>query len=114
MRFVRGLFAHQDDPYAGADMGSALRLGSILWGLFVLLFLALWPFSPPDREIGDGGWLLGGALAAMGIGFSFSLRSPARALELRDLLVSSYFALAASSSCSGSPAASAPPTRSCC
>jgi diguanylate cyclase (GGDEF)-like protein len=94
MRFVRALFAHQDDPYAGADMGSALRIGSILWALFVLLFLALWPFSPPDREIGDGGWLLGGGLAAMGILFSFSMRSQRVPWSFEMLLVSSYFALA--------------------
>ena len=92
MRFLKGLLAREEDPYAGADMSSALRLGSLLWGLFVLVLLALCVFSPPD-EIGATGWLIAGALAAAGIGISLAMRRNLVPWTFPSLLVVSYFGL---------------------
>jgi diguanylate cyclase (GGDEF)-like protein len=67
LRQVRGFFATSDDPYAGADMANAQRLGAVLWSLVVCLTLALLPLSPPTDALGPGGWLVAGALLVAGI-----------------------------------------------
>jgi diguanylate cyclase (GGDEF)-like protein len=75
MNRVRQLFAKQSDPYAGADMPMALRMGSLLWVMGTLLLVALWAASPPDREIGAVGWAVAAAIAATGLATSYVLRS---------------------------------------
>ena len=92
MNSLRGLLAEPDDPYAGADLTAALRLGSVLWALFVLVFLALCAFSPPD-EIGNAGWLFAFGLVAIGVGFSVAMRQASLPWSFEMLLVTSYFGL---------------------
>ncbi|MGH2981527.1 MAG: hypothetical protein ACRDKV_05755, partial [Solirubrobacterales bacterium] len=59
---LRTLFAKQEDPYAGADLGLTQRLGGAFWLVNCLLAIALWPLSRIVRQSGDLGWLLGVAL----------------------------------------------------
>ena len=90
MRQLKILFAKQPDPYAGADIGLARRLGGMFWAVSALLSIALWPLSPIDREIGDAGWALGAALAALGLSFAVALRSSRFQLGFEGILVSCY------------------------
>ena len=63
---LRRLFAKQQDPYAGADIVLARKMGGILASLGGVLVVVLVPFSPLDREIGDAGWLIGAAILIWG------------------------------------------------
>src|ERR1043166_5491495 len=69
----RAYFAPRHDPYAGGDIDNAQRIGSVLFGLQVLLVVALFPLSPPTNPVGEAGWLIaiavvaGGALATYGM-----------------------------------------------
>jgi hypothetical protein len=63
---LRSYFARTPDPYAGGDLDNAQRMGSLLFGLQVLLILALVPLSPPTHAIGRVGWLV--ALGVAGAG----------------------------------------------
>lgn len=65
LKTVRGYFAVRPEPYAGADMANAQRLGSLLWGLFLFLIVFLWIPSPPNEAIGEAGWALAGLIAAV-------------------------------------------------
>jgi diguanylate cyclase (GGDEF)-like protein len=59
---VRGLFAARDDPYAGADLGNAKRLGSVLWLIGGVIGVVLYPFAPPTAVLGDAGWVVAGGV----------------------------------------------------
>jgi diguanylate cyclase (GGDEF)-like protein len=49
------------DPYAGADLDNARRLGTVLWLLGGTLGLALLPISPPTEALGgSAGWMIAG------------------------------------------------------
>jgi diguanylate cyclase (GGDEF)-like protein len=74
-RVIRGYFARREDPYAGADLGNAQRIGLVIWGLLIALAIVLVPLNPPDAAIGDAGWLLGVALIAGGVAAVFLLRA---------------------------------------
>jgi diguanylate cyclase (GGDEF)-like protein len=63
---ARQYFATQADPYAGADMGNAQRLGALLWALVTVLIVLLWILSPPTEAIGTVGWIPAGVIAAVG------------------------------------------------
>jgi diguanylate cyclase (GGDEF)-like protein len=90
LRSLKLLFAKQADPYAGADLSLTQRLGSLFWIVNCALAIALWPFSPIDRQIGDPGWLIGDALVLAAIAFALSLRSDRFKLGFTGVLVSSY------------------------
>ena len=64
LRSLKLLFAKQADPYAGADLDLTRRLGGWFWMVNSVLAVALWPFSPLDRQIGDVGWVIGDVLVA--------------------------------------------------
>ena len=88
------LFERRPDPYAGADLATAKRLGGILWLVGAALALALLPASPPDEAIGDAGWALAGALIVVAAGLGlFMLRLPQR-FGANTLMAMSYAALA--------------------
>lgn len=76
------------DPYAGADMGNAQRLGSVLWYLVVVLIVVLWIPSPPTEAIGEAGWIVAAAVAASGAAVA--------ALMRRGRLIASWDAMLAS------------------
>jgi diguanylate cyclase (GGDEF)-like protein len=84
------LFAKQADPYAGADLGLTQRLGGWFWFVNSVLAVALWPFSPIDREIGDVGWLIGDILVLGAIAFALALRSRRFELGFIGVLISCY------------------------
>jgi diguanylate cyclase (GGDEF)-like protein len=90
LRSLRLLFAKQDDPYAGADLNLARRLGSWFWIVNCLLAIALWPLSPIDRRIGSPGWLIGDALIIAALAFALALRSDRLRLNFTGVLVSCY------------------------
>jgi diguanylate cyclase (GGDEF)-like protein len=64
---IRGDFARQDDPYAGGDLENAQRIGVVLWGLLVLLAVALLPASTPENPSRGIGWAIAAVLIALGI-----------------------------------------------
>jgi diguanylate cyclase (GGDEF)-like protein len=71
---LRLFFAPKEDPYAGADMGNAQRLGSVLWGLVVGLIVVLWIPSPPTEAIGGAGWVVAVVLALTGAWLVVAMR----------------------------------------
>lgn len=93
MERLRKLFARQEDPYAGADMTVALRMGSVLWVIGIVISIALWPLSPPDHPLGDSGFALAIALAASGLLYAFAMRSPRLHWSFDLLLVTGYLGL---------------------
>jgi diguanylate cyclase (GGDEF)-like protein len=71
---IRGYFARSDDPYAGGDLESAQSLGTVLWGLLVLLALLLIPLNPPTKEVGEAGWALASLIVVGGIATTYLMR----------------------------------------
>jgi diguanylate cyclase (GGDEF)-like protein len=59
-------FATDGDPYAGADLPTARRLGGLLWLIASAVAAFLLPLSPPDEAIGDWGWLVAGSVILTG------------------------------------------------
>jgi diguanylate cyclase (GGDEF)-like protein len=74
LKTIQAYFAVREDPYAGADMANAQRLGSLLWGLLLFLIVFLWFPSPPNEAIGDAGWVVAGAIAACAAFVVWALR----------------------------------------
>jgi diguanylate cyclase (GGDEF)-like protein len=68
---LRGYLASDPKPYAGEDVGSAQRIGAVVWGLFVALVLILVPLNPPTEAFGIGGWVLAVPLIIAGIAAVF-------------------------------------------
>ncbi len=66
MNRLKALFATPEDPYAGGDLDNARRIGSIFWGMLVVLTIALFPLSPPTEAVGGIGWAIGGLVALTG------------------------------------------------
>lgn len=84
---VRRLFAAHADPYAGADLENAKRLGAALWVIGAAIAVALLPFAAPTIPMGDAGWAVAAGLVAScllgaarlmrgGIGFNHLLVAP--------------------------------------
>src|SRR3954454_23932026 len=48
------------DPYAGADLENAARLGALVWLMGAVLGVVLLPVSPPTTAIGSAGWVVAG------------------------------------------------------
>ena len=66
MPLLRHLFRKREDPYAGADLATAQRLGSALWMLGIVLSILFTPLAPPTAAIGNAGWLIWGVIIALG------------------------------------------------
>jgi diguanylate cyclase (GGDEF)-like protein len=90
LRSLKLLFAKQADPYAGADLSLTLRLGGLFWIVNCALAIALWPFSPIDRQIGHLGWLIGDVLVIAALVFALALRSKRFQPGFTGVLVSCY------------------------
>lgn len=86
---IRGLLAKRDDPYAGADLDNAKRLGALLLVMDGALSLALFPIAPPNEAIGTAGWIIGlGGVALLFLGASRLAAS--QSVSFNELLVVSY------------------------
>ena len=92
---ARSFFAPRAEPYAGADMGNARRLGAILWGLFTFLVALLWVPSPPTEAIGGAGWVVAGAIVAMSAALVSALRRGRVINTWHRMLLASYGAMLA-------------------
>jgi diguanylate cyclase (GGDEF)-like protein len=89
MRGIRNYFARRDDPYAGGDLQNAQRMGTVLWGLLVVLAVLLVPLNPPTEVVGSIGWVLGGLLIVAGIAVTYAM-SQRRLTGWGSLLALSY------------------------
>jgi diguanylate cyclase (GGDEF)-like protein len=89
---IRGLFARKDDPYAGADLENAKRLGALLWLIGGGIAVILMPFSPPTDAIGDAGWAIAAVLVTICIAGAREIRSGVA--DFDDLLAANYLGLA--------------------
>ncbi len=58
------LLARREDPYAGADMANARRLGAFVWLLTAAACAAVMPLAPPTDVLGAAGWAVAGAVLA--------------------------------------------------
>ena len=94
MSFLRSYFARRPDPYAGGDLDNAQRIGSMLFGLQVILIVALFPLSPPTHAIGPAGWLVAAGVVAVGVLVTYGMRER-RFASWTTLLALSYTAVAA-------------------
>ena len=92
-RSLRALFAHRDDPYAGADLATSRRIVVLLWALSLLLTLALFPVSPPTDALGAGGWIPAALVIVAGVIGIRRLLDRNRRIEFDELLGVSYVGL---------------------
>jgi diguanylate cyclase (GGDEF)-like protein len=90
LRSLKSIFATEADPYAGADLDLTRRLGGWFWMVNAVLALALWPFSPIDRQIGDAGWMVGSGLVVCATVFAAALRDSRFQLGFEGVLVYCY------------------------
>jgi diguanylate cyclase (GGDEF)-like protein len=63
---IRRYFTRQADPHAGGDLENAQRIGVVLWGLLVVLAIALLPISTPENPSQEAGWAIAVVLIAFG------------------------------------------------
>ena len=92
-RRVWSFFERREEPYAGADMETARRLGGVVWVLSAAILVGLLPFHPPTEAIGDAGWALTGAVLALSV---LGQRAVQRTRRTHyELLLKSYTAVAA-------------------
>jgi diguanylate cyclase (GGDEF)-like protein len=64
---IRGYFARRPDPYAGGDLDNAQRLSAFLWGVLVLLTVALLPTATPQDPSKPAGWIITAVLVILGV-----------------------------------------------
>jgi diguanylate cyclase (GGDEF)-like protein len=92
--------SHSDDrfprsgPYAGADFGIArtFSAGAMLAGS--ALIMALLPFYPPTRALGDLGWALTGACLAVSIGVGAAILAGRIRISGTRILIALYAGVA--------------------
>lgn len=87
---LRNLLIRHEDPYRGADMALTRRMSAVMWGLGLILAVALLPLSPPTRVLGGAGWAVIAVLLAIGLLCILSLRSARVRWSFDLLLVSGY------------------------
>ena len=91
---LRELFRKREEPYAGADLVLAKRLGGLLWLLTAAPLVALLPLYPPTERIGNAGWAVALAVIA-GATIGARLVQRQRAGDHYELLLKSYTAVLA-------------------
>jgi diguanylate cyclase (GGDEF)-like protein len=91
--FLRHLFARRDDPYAGADITNAKRLGSVLTVIGTAITLALIPAAPPGEAIGEAGWAVAGALVVLSLAAALAVGTK-RNIGFRVILVAGWAVMA--------------------
>ncbi len=83
------------EAYSSEDLPTALRFGSTLWAMGLLIAILLTPLSPPDEAIGTSGWIVCAGLCAAGVGAWFAYRTPRLPWTFSRLFASSFLAVAA-------------------
>jgi diguanylate cyclase (GGDEF)-like protein len=91
---LRRLFEKTDDPYAGADLARAKRLGAFLWVAGTAVAAALLPFAPPTEAVGEAGWIAAAAIILVCLAGAWRLGRQAERVTLDELLFTSYAGLA--------------------
>ena len=86
---MRTYFAPQPDPYAGGDLDDAQRIGTVVWGLLVILLAFLVPLNPPTEAFGAAGWVVAGVAIAGGLA-AFELMRAERVRSWDALLAIAY------------------------
>jgi len=92
---IRAHFAPREDPYAGGDLANAQRLGTVLWGLVLVLMLGLLPLSPPDEAIGEAGWVVAWVPLAYIALLTVAMRANWLFTSWNAMLVASYLSVVA-------------------
>jgi diguanylate cyclase (GGDEF)-like protein len=92
LAILRHLFARRPDPYAGADLDNARRLGSALLVIATVITVALLPFAPPDEAIGGAGWAVAAAIVVLSLLGARRIR--ASSTTFRTILIAGYVAAA--------------------
>jgi diguanylate cyclase (GGDEF)-like protein len=87
------LFRKRSDPYAGADLATAKRLGGAILLLLVVVTLVLTPLAPPTTALGDAGWGLWAAVIVAFVACARRLRRRADGVGTAQLLAIGYVAL---------------------
>jgi len=84
-----------EDFYAVADLGTARRLGALLWVLGTAIVVLLLPISPPTASpLGAWGWVLAAGAIAVCVLLAWRMLSRRQGVSPNELLASSYVALA--------------------
>lgn len=91
---LRELFGKKSDPYAGADMVAAKRMGALLSFFGAACFVAILPFAPPTEAIGAWGWGLAGAFGSWATIRAVRLLRGKAAVTFNSLYVVSYLGVA--------------------
>jgi len=89
----RLLSSRAGDPYAGADLDNAKRLGALLWLTAMALALALTPVSPPTAELGSAGFAVAAGNALVALLGAHRLAAGSR-VGFDEIYLLSYLALA--------------------
>jgi diguanylate cyclase (GGDEF)-like protein len=91
---VRAVFS-RENQFRGADIVLARRFTRIGWLLGAAVVYALLPFYPPDKVIGDAGWLVApGALAPAVLCWFYFLFKHEERVKFNALLATSYMGVA--------------------
>jgi diguanylate cyclase (GGDEF)-like protein len=87
------LFRKRQDPYAGADLATAKRLGGAILLLLVLVGLLLTPLTPPTEPLGHAGWAVWGVVIAGFVVCARRVRRHGERVGANGLLLIGYLAL---------------------
>ena len=86
---MRSYFAREPDPYGGGDLDNAQRIGSVVWGLLLVLLAFLLPLNPPTEPFGEAGWVVAAFLIIGGL-VAFKLMRAERVRSWDALLAIAY------------------------
>ena len=89
---LRHFLRKRDDPYAGADMGPALRMCVPAWLITALVAVVSLMLSPPSR-LGSMGWALACAVILGFVMAALWVRKRGQRTSFTELLVQSYLAV---------------------
>jgi diguanylate cyclase (GGDEF)-like protein len=87
------LFRRRDDPYAGADLETAKRLGGAILLLVVFIGLLITPLAPPTAAIGRAGWIVWAFVITAFVACARRFRRRAERVQANELLIVGYLAL---------------------
>jgi diguanylate cyclase (GGDEF)-like protein len=91
MSQLKHLLRKRPDPYAGADLATAKRLGGALWVLSVAITLILTPLAPTTAVL-ESGWLIWGLVLSAAVFGAHRLIRRGERVHYNELLVVGYAA----------------------